>query len=309
MSKLTVLVTGATGNQGGSVATALMARGHTVHALTRRPESPAAVRLAKAGARIATGDFAEEATVVAAAKGVDTVFLMGNSWEGGPDRERDLGHKAVAALVRARVGHVIYASVDSADRSTGVPHFESKAAVERHLAASGLPYTISAPVSFMDNLLEAWSIPSLQKGIFAAALPPARKLKKIAVADIGPFVAALAERRERVFGRRFRHCRRRPRRQPNRHHPVPRDRARYPLSGTAARRRAAAERRRRQHVCLVQRCRLRRRYRRAEARFPRGEVAQLRRLGAERRLERRAPAVARAGSRAGLNDRHFGTTV
>ncbi len=203
MSKLTVLVTGATGNQGGSVAAALMARGHTVRALTRRPDSPAALKLAKAGARIATGDFAEEATIVAAAKDVDTIFLMGNSWEGGPDRERELGHKAVAALARAQVGHVIYASVDSADRATGVPHFESKAAVERHLAASGLPYTISAPASFMDNLLESWSIPSLQKSEFAAALPPARKLKKIAVADIGPFVAALAERREHVFGRRF----------------------------------------------------------------------------------------------------------
>ena len=203
MSKLTVLVTGATGSQGGSVAAALIVRGHAVRALTRKPGSPAAIKLAKAGAEIATGDFGEAGTVVAAAKGVDTVFLMGNSWEGGADRERELGQKAVTALVRARVGHVIYSSVNSADRATGVPHFESKAAVERHLAASGLPYTISAPASFMDNHLAPWAIPDLQQGVLAAALPPARKLKKIAVADIGPFVAALAERRERVFGRRF----------------------------------------------------------------------------------------------------------
>jgi uncharacterized protein YbjT (DUF2867 family) len=203
MARLTVLVSGATGKQGGSVAAALLAHGHTVRALTRKPDSVAAAKLKKAGAQVVAGDLADETAVEAAAQGVDAVYLMGNAWEAGADRERETGLKALNALTRTNVGHVIYSSVDSADRNTGVPHFESKFAVERRLVTSGLPYTISAPASFMDNLAAPWTVPGLQKGAFALALPPARKLKQIAVTDIGAFVSALVERRERVFGRRF----------------------------------------------------------------------------------------------------------
>jgi uncharacterized protein YbjT (DUF2867 family) len=46
-----VLVTGATGNQGGAVARALLGRGHRVLALTRRPRSEATRQLAPAGAK------------------------------------------------------------------------------------------------------------------------------------------------------------------------------------------------------------------------------------------------------------------
>lgn len=42
----TVLVTGATGKQGGAAARSLLARGHEVAALTRTPGSPAALELA-----------------------------------------------------------------------------------------------------------------------------------------------------------------------------------------------------------------------------------------------------------------------
>jgi len=48
-----VLVTGATGNQGGAVVRALLKQGHQVRALTRNPASPAARRLAEQGVQIA----------------------------------------------------------------------------------------------------------------------------------------------------------------------------------------------------------------------------------------------------------------
>ena len=57
-SKL-VLVTGATGNQGGAVVQALLAQGHQVRALTRNSASPAAQRLSEQGVEIATGDFTD----------------------------------------------------------------------------------------------------------------------------------------------------------------------------------------------------------------------------------------------------------
>src|ERR1700738_1005104 len=86
-TKRNVLVTGATGQQGGAVARALLSRGHRVKALTRKPDSEAARRLASAGAVVEAGDLGDAASVMKAAGGVDTLFLMGNSYEAGIEEE------------------------------------------------------------------------------------------------------------------------------------------------------------------------------------------------------------------------------
>src|SRR5439155_18508422 len=103
----------------------------------------------------------------------------------------------------AGVAHLVYSSVASANRGTGIVHFDGKYTVEKHLQASGVPYTIVAPVFFMENLLQPWTLPSLRQGKLAMALPASRSLQQIAVADIGAFVAAVIERGDTVFGRRF----------------------------------------------------------------------------------------------------------
>jgi uncharacterized protein YbjT (DUF2867 family) len=202
-SKRSILVTGATGQQGGAVARALLSRGHRVKALTRKPDSEAARQLAAAGAEIVAGDLADTASVVKAATGVDTMFLMGNSYEAGLEEETRQGILAADAAKAAGIGHLIYSSVADADKQTGIPHFESKYRVEQHVRQLGIPYTISAPVAFMENAVAPWSIDALRQGIHAFAMPPKRVVQLVALADIGAFVAALAERRERVFGKRF----------------------------------------------------------------------------------------------------------
>jgi len=202
-TKRHVLVTGATGQQGGAVAAALLSRGHRVTALTRKPDGDAARRLASAGAGIRAGDLGDAASVRQAAQGVDTMFLMGNSYEAGTEEETHQGIIAADAAKAAGIGHLIYSSVGDADKATGIPHFESKVRVERHIAGLGIPYTISAPVAFMENAVAPWSIAGLRQGVHAFALPPRRAVQLVAVADIGAFVAALAERRETVFGKRF----------------------------------------------------------------------------------------------------------
>ena len=202
-TKRHVLVTGATGQQGGAVAAALLSRGHRVTALTRKPDGEAARRLASAGAGIRAGDLGDADSVRQAARGVDTMFLMGNSYEAGTEEETRQGIIAADAAKAAGIGHLIYSSVGDADKATGIPHFESKYRVERHIAGLGIPYTISAPVAFMENAVAPWSIAGLRQGVHAFALPPRRAVQLVAVADIGAFVAALAERREHVFGKRF----------------------------------------------------------------------------------------------------------
>ena len=202
-SKRDILVTGATGQQGGAVARALLSRGHRVKALTRKPDSEAARQLALSGAEIVAVDLADAASVVRAAKDVETMFLMGNSYEAGMQEETRQGIIAADAAKAAGVGHLIYSSVADADKKTGIPHFESKYLVEKHVVGLGIPYTISAPVAFMENVVAPWSIGALSQGTYAFAMPPERVLQLVALADIGGFVAALAERREQVFGKRF----------------------------------------------------------------------------------------------------------
>jgi uncharacterized protein YbjT (DUF2867 family) len=201
--KRSVLVTGATGKQGGAVARALLSGGHRVKALTRKPDGDAARRLRSAGADLVTGDLGDRASVVKAARGVDTVFLMGDSIEAGAEEESRQGIIAAEAVKEAGVGHLVYSSVADANKKTGIPHFDSKYLVEKHIAGLGIPYTISAPASFMENIVAPWSIGPLRQGTYAFPMPPKRVIQLVAVADIGAFVAALIERRDQVFGKRF----------------------------------------------------------------------------------------------------------
>lgn len=202
-TKRDILVTGATGQQGGAVARALLAKGHSVKALTRSPEGKAARQLAAAGAEIVAGDLFDAASIIEAARGVDTMFLMGTMTEAGMEEETRQGILAADAAKSAGVGHLVYSSVADANKKTGIPHFESKYLVEQHIERLGIPYTISAPVAFMENFAAPWSLGALAQGAHASAVPAKRPLQLVALADIGAFVAALAERRERVFGKRF----------------------------------------------------------------------------------------------------------
>ncbi len=202
-SRHTVLVTGATGKQGGAVADALLARGHKVRAFTRNPQGAAARALAGRGAEIAGGSFDDPASVIAAARGADAAFLMGNFYEAGYEGEVRQGKAGAEAIKAAGVGHLIYSSVGSADRKTGIPHFESKFEIERHIAGLGIGYTISAPVAFMENAIGPWTIETLRSGVHSFLAPADTPLQVIATADLGAFVASLIERRESVLGQRY----------------------------------------------------------------------------------------------------------
>src|SRR5689334_3732387 len=93
-----VLVTGATGKQGGAVAAALLARGHKVRALTRNLGSAAAKALAAQGAEVVVGNFEDRDSIVAAARGTDSAYLMGNFYEAGYEGEIRQGKTAAEAI-------------------------------------------------------------------------------------------------------------------------------------------------------------------------------------------------------------------
>ena len=201
--KLNVLVTGATGKQGGHLVRELLAHGHAIRALTRKPDSPAARALAERGVTIVTGDFEDQNSLERAARGVDTVFAMSTPFESGAPTETREGINLVRAASTVGIRHLVYASVAGADRATGIPHFDSKFEVEKALRRSGVPFTIVAPVFFMDNFLGDWLAAGIAKGSIAMALPATRRLQQIAVQDIAQFTALVIERRERFLGARI----------------------------------------------------------------------------------------------------------
>jgi len=141
--------------------------------------------------------------LVHAARGADAVYAMSTPYEQGAEKEIVQGITLADAAKSAGVAHFVYSSVASANRATGISHFDGKYAVEKHLQESGVPYTVVAPVFFMENLLQPWMLSSLRQGKLAMAMPASRSLQQITVADIGAFVAAVIERNDTVFGRRF----------------------------------------------------------------------------------------------------------
>lgn len=197
------LVAGATGQQGGAVVQALLTRGHRVRALVRDPDSKRAVGLKAQGAELAVANFEDRDALMRAAMGVDSAYIMTTPFASGTDAEIHQGLTLANAFSQAGVGHLIFGSVASADRETGIPHFDSKYEVEKHIAALNVPYTISAPVYFMENHLFSHALEALRRGKLADALPADRLLQKIAVSNIGEFVAVLIERRQSVFGHRY----------------------------------------------------------------------------------------------------------
>lgn len=200
---LKVLVVGATGTQGGAVAQRLKRNGHQVRALTRDPQSQAAIALKSAGSEVVAGDLGDRDATAKAAEGVNAIFAMATPFEAGVDAEVRHGENVLAAAKSAGVQHLLYSSVASADQSTGIPHFDSKAEIERKIESSGVPYTIVAPVYFMENALAPWTVPELKQGRLPMALPAERVLQQVAVEDIADFAVLALEQRERFLNRRI----------------------------------------------------------------------------------------------------------
>lgn len=181
-----ILVTGATGQQGGAVARALLAKGQQVRVMTRHPEKAAS--LAKAGAEVVQGDLTNQAILQMALRGVHGVFAMSTWVEEGMEAEVRQGTMLADAAKQAGITHYVYTSVGSAHRNTGIPHFDSKWKVEQHIRQIGLPATILRPVWFMENFT-TFAKPSAE-GVLSLPMKPARKLAMVALKDIGEFGAA-----------------------------------------------------------------------------------------------------------------------
>ena len=195
------LVLGATGGQGGAVAGALLARGVPVRALVRRPDEASVRRLRERGVEVFVGSLDDRSALAEAMRRVAGVFAVTTPFEAGVDAEVAQGRAIVAAAIDERVPHLVFSSVAGADQHTGVPHFDSKAIIETELAASGVPYSITAPTYFFDNALGG--VDRIDAGILDLPLPPDRPLQQLARPDLGAFVAKVLVGPNPYIGRRI----------------------------------------------------------------------------------------------------------
>jgi uncharacterized protein YbjT (DUF2867 family) len=196
-----IVVTGATGKQGGAVARELVRRGFRVRAITRDPSKPAAMALGELGVDVLRGDLDNPESLRFPLESAYGVYSVQNFWETGYDREVAQGIALAELAKEVGVEHFVYSSVASAQRETGLSHFESKWKIEERIRELDLPYTIFRPVYFMDN----WENPALRDmilgGTVALPLDPDRELQQVSVLDVGAFVGMAFADREDWLGR------------------------------------------------------------------------------------------------------------
>ncbi|KAK4248621.1 hypothetical protein C7999DRAFT_13443 [Corynascus novoguineensis] len=203
----TILVTGATGKQGGAVIKALLdtRAGFHILAVTRDRNSPSAKRLAakSSDVTLVQGNLDDTEVIFENAKqatshpiwGVFSVQLPAFNKDGPAIEERQ-GKALVDSAIKHGVKHFVYTSVDrhgesSINNPTNVPHFRSKHNIEHHLIAkaqgTAMTWTILRPVGFMENF-----DPGFLGKVFASSWRLAiksRPLQLVATDDIGVFAA------------------------------------------------------------------------------------------------------------------------
>jgi uncharacterized protein YbjT (DUF2867 family) len=184
-----ILVTGATGKQGGVVIDHLLSGSfgdHEVYGLTRDLSAAAAQRLVDRGVHVVEGDLRDRDRMAALLEGIDGVFAVTTFFEDGPERETEQGITLADAAAEAGVSHFVYSSVSAADRAP-LAHFQSKFAVEEHVTELGLPTTVIRPAYFMQNF--EWLRDDIESGTLQLPLSPETVLHMVDATDIGLAVA------------------------------------------------------------------------------------------------------------------------
>ena len=196
----TVLVTGATGRQGGAVARHMLAKGWRLRALTRNPNSYAAKQLAGQGVELVKGDLDDPASLEGAARGVYGIYSVQDFWTVGAKREVQQGKNLADAAKKAGVEHFVYSSAGGAERNSGITHFETKWEVEKHIRRLKLPATVFRPAAFMETYHIVEVEVGLLKGKLTDPIRGDKPYQTIATDDIGGFVALAFERPQQFIG-------------------------------------------------------------------------------------------------------------
>ena len=213
MKTVSLLVTGATGMQGGAVALAAHAAGIEVTALVRDPESVPARSLAAKGIRLAKGNLDDPASLDVACAGHTAVFSVQPApSRRDADSERRQGGNLAEAAAQAGVAHLVHTSVSGTGWRARYPHVDpgpmanywsSKEDVEAMVRSAGPAWTILKPAFFFDNFVEPKAsrmFSLLAEGELLVACTPDTRVAGIGSEDFGAVAAAVLTDAERFAG-------------------------------------------------------------------------------------------------------------
>lgn len=197
-----VVVTGATGLQGGAVAHHLLKEGWHVRALTRNTASPQAQALAALGAEVVQGHMEDPASLQPCFAGAYAVYSVQNPFIGGPEAEVMQGKNVADVAKASGVQHLVYGSAGTGRKGTGILAWETKLQIEEHMKALALPLTILRPMAFMELMTEKKFFPAVGTWhVMPRLMGLARPLPWICVDDLGAIVARAFAAPERFVGK------------------------------------------------------------------------------------------------------------
>jgi len=199
-SDKTVLVTGATGRQGGAVLRHMLPKSWKLRALTFKADGATVERLVSQGIEVMRGNLEDPASLESAVRGVYGVYSVQDFWSVGAKREVQQGKNLADAAKKADVEHFVYASVGGAERNSGIDHWESKWQVENYIRKLGLPATMIRPAAFMENYYIDQVEIGILKGKLMDPIRADKPYQTIASDDIGAFVALAFERPKEFIG-------------------------------------------------------------------------------------------------------------
>jgi uncharacterized protein YbjT (DUF2867 family) len=187
-----IVVTGATGLQGGAVTRHLLKDGWHVRALTRNAASKPAQALMASGVEVVQGDMGEAASLRPLFAGAYGVYSVQNPFIGGPEAEVRQGKTVAEVAKDSGVQHLVYGSAGIGKKGTNIPSWETKLLIEAHMKALSLPLTILRPMAFMELMTDKKFFPAVASWyLMPKLMGAARPVGWLCTEDLGAIVARI----------------------------------------------------------------------------------------------------------------------
>ena len=210
MSKV-LAVFGATGQQGGSVASYVakeLSSQYKVRAITRDPTKPAALKLKDSGIDVVAGDITDENSLEIALKGVDIVFAMTTANANGKGTEFIDGKGIVDAAVKVGAKYFIWSTLPPVTKlSNGelihVGQYDNKAKVEEYVRTLPIKSSFYSPGFFFQNFHDLAKPQPTENGyVIANTMDPKVTLPFIdIISDTGKYVGQILKKPDTYVGK------------------------------------------------------------------------------------------------------------